>query len=227
MANNMTYARTPRTMSTLSWMLLTAVALLIGHGARAEPLGSTRPGWLQLDSVELDFVFTRRDTDLAGYDRVIVDLVSVWYVNDYGLAQDERDAQIARLQAGFTEASAKALESIGFQIVDEPGPGVLRLHVEIIDLKINQPIANQNPFKDRFLFDVEPGHMTLVAQLQDSISNEILMYVADMENTIDEAELGSLWDQVELAFGNWSTTLSYTVGGSTLANPVRVVRGND
>ena len=227
MAINMTHARTRGTMSTLGWMLLTGVALLIGHGANAEPPGLIKPGWQQLHSAELDFVFSRRDTDLAGYDRVIVDLLSVWYVNDHGVAQDEREAQIARLQAGFAEASAKALQSNGFQIVDESGPGVLRLHVEIIDLKINQPIANQNPFKDQFLFDVEPGHMTLVAQLQDSVSNEVLMYVADMENTIDEAELGSLWDQVTLAFGSWSTTLSHTVGGTTLANPVRVVQGSD
>ena len=227
MAINTTSSRTWRTTSTLGWMLLTGVALLIGHGARAEPLGSIKPGWQQLDSAELDFVFTRRGTNSTGYDRVIVDLVSVWYVNDHGVTQDEREAQIARLQAGFAEASAEALESNGFQIVNESGPGVLRLHVEIIDLKINQPIADQNPFKDRFLFDVEPGHMTLVAQLQDSVSNEVLMYVADMENTIDEAELGSLWDQVELAFGIWSTTLSYTVGGTTLANPVRVVQGSD
>jgi len=60
MAINMTHARTWRTTSTLGWMLLTAVALLIGHGARAEPLGSIKPGWQQLDSADLDFVFTRR-----------------------------------------------------------------------------------------------------------------------------------------------------------------------
>ena len=37
-----------------------------------------------------------------------------------------------------------AFERDGYEIVDVPGSGVLRLHVELIDLKINEPPTAEN-----------------------------------------------------------------------------------
>lgn len=194
---------------------LFAFALLApGAVVHAAPAG---PGtdWVRLEESTLDFLYVRRNADLGGFDRVIIDPLSVWHAGSPRTAQSADLARLRREYSAHFEASMKAH---GYAITGQPAANTLRLHVELIDLKVTEPGMPVAALADRFMFTVQPGKITLVAELQDATTGEVLLRFADLENGSGSA--GSVWDEVDSALVNWSTTLANTMNqlGSTSAD---------
>ncbi len=75
--------------------------------------------------------------DLSLYDKVIVDPVEIWYHPDApykGIQPDELQA----LAKEFRQALVNALAG-GYPVVEEPGPGVMRLRTAITDIAPSKP----------------------------------------------------------------------------------------
>lgn len=195
------------------WMMSAmacAGMLLIGGAAQAA--FSSTAKWIQIDDSGADFLFVRPDADLSRFDKVMIDPLSVWYADSGSERDDELQSNIQRLCAAFEQVFSHRLERAGFQIVTEPAEGVLRLHVEIIDMKLNISKGDAEAYSSKYLFAVVPGQMTLVGSLHDSQTDEILLRMADVEKG-SNAQPVSVWDEVDVAFGHWSTVLSASITG--------------
>ena len=173
-----------------------------------------RTRWQQINHASFDFLFVRPAVDFSAYRSVTIDPLSIWYSNDSALTAQEVESNLDELQLRFHAAFEQALEDSGYELADVPGQNALRLHVEIIDLRVNRATGNANPWRDRFLFRVLPGHITLVAELADSTTGEVLLRLADLDDSVGDrstTEMMTAWDNVDIAFNMWSAMISQTI----------------
>ncbi len=135
----------------------------------------------------VDLAYVRPGSSLAGYTQVILDPVSVSFHKDwdpkkpgspFNISATDREriaAGVARIvQDQFTKTlTAKG----GYPIVAASGPGVLRVKVDIINLYVTAPDV-MTAGRTR-TYTRSAGQMTLVAQLADSESGEIIARLID------------------------------------------------
>jgi hypothetical protein len=135
----------------------------------------------------VDLAYVRPGSSLAGYTQVILDPVSVSFHKDwdpkkpgspFNISAADREriaAGVARIvQDQFTKAlTAKG----GYPIVAAPGPGVLRVKADIINLYVTAPDV-KTAGRTR-TYTRSAGQMTLVAQLVDSESGEVIARLID------------------------------------------------
>ena len=80
----------------------------------------------------------------------------------------------------FQETFRAELGRGGFKLVEEPGPQTLRATAAIIDLYVTAPDA-MSPGRTR-VYTANTGRMTLVIELRDSITGEILARAVDQQS---------------------------------------------
>ncbi len=174
-------------------------AIFMGWFAQANAELSVEQ-WQMLDT-ELDFAFVSEDAPYVENQEVFIDPVNVWYPSAVG---DEQT--IKKLQDQTVKALTTALSAAGYTVLDTPKSDGLRLHVELIDLKLHPLPNGKNPWEDRFMFDVAPGHMTVVAELKDMSTNAILLRIADKEKQ-HNSDLDP-WAQAEKQLTQWSHAIA-------------------
>jgi hypothetical protein len=136
----------------------------------------------------LNTVFVRPDADIVAYRTVLLDPVEVsfarnWDPNRGGRSVASRlnpaDVQAIRdgLAEMFRETFRAELAKGGYQLVDEPGPDTLRVTAAIVDLYITA-VDTRSPGRTR-TYTANSGRMTLVAELRDSVTGEILARAVD------------------------------------------------
>ena len=190
---------TPRFL--LIGLLFSCATLFMVKAARAD--------WQAVDNQQLDYAFFNTDTQRGMYNKVLIDPLTVWYAADESQDTDVLESNVDLLRDRFQAAVQEELDARQIEVTNEPGPGVLRLYVELVDLKINIGKANRNPWADRFAFQTMPGRMTVVAELKDAQTNQVLFRLADLESeSVNEA---TVWGEVDAALTSWSHTLGQVV----------------
>jgi hypothetical protein len=152
------------------------------------PREMQQPSWDGLQYVErrgLDTLYLRPGVSLKQYQKVMLDPVEVSFHKDW----DPRRQGPTRLESADPQAIRKGLAQLahevvekelaagGYPLVTEPGPDVLRVRAEIVDLYINAPETNSATPTRTYVLDA--GEMTLVAQLYDSETNALLARAVD------------------------------------------------
>lgn len=170
---------------------LLAVALLSGPALAAlnkELVASLGADGLQPVKVKgLDRAFSKPGVSLTAYTKVRLDPVEVSFAKGWNpektgtrfkLTDKERQDIAAGVSRNVTEAFTKTLQAkSSYQVTDATGPDVLRVKARIIDLIVNAPDV---PSAGRTrTYTMSTGSLTLVAELFDSQSNEVLSRVAD------------------------------------------------
>jgi len=145
-------------------------------------------GGLQKISVKgLELAYARPGASLAAYKRVRLDPVDVEFDKSWdpaktgsriNLSSEERDKIKARVAQLVEEEFAKELQKGGaYQIASESGPDVLRVKVSILNLYINAPSSGGAGRSKTYVSSA--GQLTLLAELTDSASGQLLARVAD------------------------------------------------
>lgn len=181
---------------------IVAVSALFWFGLSARPLMAA-DDWQRIEHPTLDMLFTSSAASIAGYDRVYVEPISVWYPTESALAKDRIDT----LRGGAVSELDSAFVAKGLKIVDVPGPNTMIVRVQFIDFTDTPVSAQALAWKRRFTFDVEPGHVTMVAELIDSDTGDTIVRMADMQ---DESTPG-LPDDLQSALTGWSEVVATTV----------------
>jgi hypothetical protein len=120
---------------------------------------------------------------------------------------------VERLKGEFRDAIVEALEADpGYPVVTEPAPGVLRVGAAIITIKMpTPPKATRYGVAGRSsTVTAATGMMTLVMELRDSLSDELLATVLDHGNAGDRAsETSSInnWRFIRIICDTWAKTL--------------------
>jgi hypothetical protein len=135
----------------------------------------------------IDLAYSRPGATLAGYNKLIIDPVEVAFRKDWDpnrtgsrMKVDAKDRENIRSGVAqvVQEEFAKEIGKGGtYQIATEAGPDVLRLRASIADLYVNAP-DTMSPGRTR-TYTVSAGEMTLVAELVDSESGQVISRVID------------------------------------------------
>ena len=177
-------------------------------------------GLYPVDNSILQYAEAKRDLDLASYDAFVLGPVEVAYKKDPTIRtpgqQDSNFAlsaqQMETLKETFREEIERALtQDDGYALVTEAGPNVLRLDAYLIDLVVRfdreATVGRNRQYTDSY------GEVTMILELKDSESGEILARVADRRDptrtTYEVVEVRSTFvrSDVTRMFRHWGETL--------------------
>ncbi len=152
----------------------------------------TVDGLYRVDNSVMQLAYMKPGWDLQGYTAMMIDPVTVAYQTDPGNRRSSvggagpqnfalSDAQMANFKSFFQEAVEDALtEDGGYRIANNPGPDVLRITAELMDLIIAVPTQESGSNVNRLARSA--GAVTLVMEIRDSQSGEIIARVADRQD---------------------------------------------
>lgn len=95
------------------------------------------------------FVYRDPKASLASYDRILFEPVTIWRSGKQSLA-DIPPEDLERLSFELQRAVRSRLEG-SFRLVDQPGPGVLRVRLGLTQARQNDPVL------DVFTYEVPPS----------------------------------------------------------------------
>ncbi len=151
-------------------------------GCVVAALGCARVEVFQdLRDARLERVYLKQDVDFSRYTAVLVDPVSVWYPP--GRGPDATD--LGTIERLYRDAMTAALAD-RYPLVTSPARRALRLHVEFVDLSGLAPDEEVPPALRRYRFPTAAGHLTMVGELSDAATGEVLARAAD-------TGIGQLW----------------------------------
>jgi hypothetical protein len=183
---------------------LALLAALAATYAPAAPGGSRREraaaewsydGLRRAKVPGLDLVYVREGASLGGYREVWLKSVEVSFRRDWqvptrpGSRVPARDVsrikeELARI---LREETARELARGGYTLADGPGEGVLEVDVSIVDLYVNAPDVQGAATVERYTFST--GEMTLVAELRDAPTGDLVARVLDHREDRDRGFL--------------------------------------
>lgn len=178
-------------------------------------------GLVRVHDQRVDHLFVLPEADFANYSKVRLDPVDVsfserWNPNSSRSAASRRMSQADIEQLKSTVASefertvSRELMNGGYTIVDEDGPGVLRITPMIVNLYVAAP-SGQTRGSAR-VYTANTGHMTLVAIVRDSVTGENLAKIVDTQQgrrtgRLELATSVSNMADARRAFSLWATVL--------------------
>jgi hypothetical protein len=178
-----------RVFSFMAFML--GMVALGGCASTAPQPEVTWDGLVQQSHPRLSAVFVRPGAreEMGTFRNVMLEPVYVSFASDFETGR--RSGSVARrLNADdlaairqsvaelFHEIFREELEAGGYQVVDQPGAETLRVSAAIVDLFISAPEAAQPIGRSR-TYTANSGRMTLVVELQDSVTGEVLARAVD------------------------------------------------
>lgn len=183
--------RESRTSARRRGAFLLAMALAACGLAAADAPPKEWDGLELRKSKKVDRLYVRPEATLAGYKRVRLEPLDVQFAKDWnpnstriGAADRLTTADYDKIKKGlateFASTFAKELAKGGYTIVTERGPDVLDVTPIVVDLYITAPQKMTSGRSKTYTAD--PGRMTLVAELRDSETGQILARAIDAQN---------------------------------------------
>jgi len=177
------------------------VSLLLASCATREPrmeMGSdadvTFDGLHRVNDTRFQRVWAKPGIDLSLYKRILLLDSGIHYKrskdpqrNRFELSESEIEQLRSDLHAAFQRGLQ---DNDAWEVVTERGPEVLSLRVALIDLVVSAP-PRQDSARDRN-FVQTAAEATLIVELHDSQSKEILARVAERRAATGDSLAGSL-----------------------------------
>jgi len=157
----------------------------------------SRDGLQKISVKGLDLAYARPGASLAAYKRVKLDPVDVQFDKSWDptrtgsrikLSSEEREKIRAGVAKLVEEEFAKAVQAGGtYQISSESAPDVLRVKVSVLNVYLNAPSGTGAGRSKTYVSSA--GQMTLLAELSDAASGQMLARVADRREANSVARL--------------------------------------
>jgi len=179
----------------LSWLPVSA-------GCRATKTGITPSGFLgDYGNLEREpdgaLMYRAPGLDLSRYDRILLEPVQLFAGLDSTFRDLEGD-ELDLLQESFWNTIYNALEP-DYQVVEDPGPGVLRVRVAITGArKVRDILPIRKSVGDTYMLI---GVLDMEAELLDSQSGERLAAIVDSQSRSSKVTSFGEADEV---FGTWA-----------------------
>ena len=157
--------------------------------------------------------FVRPGVDFSKYNKLLVNELELAFrtpdrlQNQFPLGEDQKTRFRAAMAVAFGEELGQ-LQNL--EIVTEPGPDVLDLNVRVQDIVASSP-GRRVGAVGRASFAIETvGEMTLVIELRDAESEEVLIRAFDRRAVEGAAMLSgdnviSTWEGVERLVARWAS----------------------
>jgi Protein of unknown function (DUF3313) len=142
----------------------------------------------------VDAVYRTPGISLSGYARVRIEPVDVAFRKDFEPGAKELEPLRERTGILVREEFSRELERGGYKVTEESGPDVLEVRARIADLYVNAPDTMEAGRS--YSFTMNAGEMTLVLELRDSETGQVLARAFDRREARETGQL------------NWTTSVS-------------------
>jgi hypothetical protein len=142
----------------------------------------THDGLERVPNSKVERAWVKPGVDFSQYTEVglldcFVSFKRNWRMSHPGVRTRDMERIKSALSDEFRKVFAEELENGGYPVVAEANDHMLLIRPAIIDLDVAAPQTNSGGRSDSFT--ASPGVMTLVIELYDSVSNEILARAID------------------------------------------------
>lgn len=152
----------------------------------------TEDGLTRVDKTKADLLYVRAGVSFAGYKKVVLLEPAVafkknWQANSNSTIEptghpvsDEGMAKmIATGKKMLTDEFSHRLTKAGYTLVNEPGPDVLAIKSAILELDVYAPDPDSQLGLFKKVYTEYAGEATLVIELYDSVTGQILARAYD------------------------------------------------
>jgi hypothetical protein len=186
--------------ASMKHLLCAAVVAIVlgGAGAYAQNPSAEWDGLVRVESRHFDAVYLAPGADFSGYTKVMLDPTEVSFRRNWQrdfnnrsrslsnrISDQEARDILSAAQAGFQDVFRQVYAQRGIQVVEEPGPDVLRLRTAVANLDVAAPDL-MTPGRTR-TYSSEAGEATIVIEVRDSMSGAILGRGVDRRTVGDSA----------------------------------------
>lgn len=180
-------------------ILSATASIVLGTLIAGSALAADKPPAVSHDGLELvdkarfDVVYRRPGVDFSVYSKIMLDPVEVafkkqWTQDFRQVSKNDRERIRKELAEEFHKVFVEELgQKGGYQIVDAPGPDVLRVTAGILELYINAPDTMSAGRSHTYALST--GEATLVAEARDSESGSVIARAADRERARESMAL--------------------------------------
>ena len=175
----------------------------------------THDGLERVPKSKVERAWVKPGVDFSQYTEVglldcFVSFKRNWRMSHPGVRTRDMERIKSALSDEFRKVFTKELENGGYPVVADADDHVLLIRPAIIDLDVAAPQTNSAGRSDSFT--ASPGVMTLVIELYDSVSNEILARAIDRRRArnvgnIQWTTAGTNRDAARKILGRWAGML--------------------
>jgi hypothetical protein len=185
----------------------------------AADLPTNWDGLVEVKSKKIGYVYLLPNADFRQYTKIMFDPVQIavkpgWLSNYNANAENlENRISDSDVHNAITQASAQANKyfpaaatNAGWTVVDQPGPGVLRVSVGILNVTVSAPDTMSSVGMNAV---TSAGQATLLVEARDSLTNQLLGRGVDPQiagNTIvgQIASSATNWGAFDDLFKSWA-----------------------
>jgi hypothetical protein len=179
---------------------------------------ATWDGLILVNSKRIGVVYLSPGADFRGYTKVVIDTPEIAFEKnwqkDYNRSKVNRvrESDMRRAIDGgskeFAQILARAHTQAGYQVVQQAGPGVLRISTAVINIKVTAPDIMAAGRSTTWAADA--GEATLVVEVRDSVSGDLMGRALDRKivgdnNFMMRANSVTNRSDFEILFKRWAT----------------------
>jgi hypothetical protein len=153
----------------------------------AEP--SVNEGLVPVETKAVNAVYRRPEATLSGYNKLLLHPIDVQFAKNWNPASGgsalyqmnpvDREKIRTDLSQAFADIVTSDLEKGGYPMVSEPDSDVLEVRAAIVNLYVTAPDVSRQAAGRSRVYTADAGEMTLIVQLHDSVTGELLARAYD------------------------------------------------
>jgi hypothetical protein len=175
--------------------VLAAAALSLNACTKTVVTGSFN----RVPNTAVEYAYINEQADFSQYTKLMNGGLSIYYPES---EEPPDPAEIDMIRGYFRDAFTKAVGD-AYEIVDEPGPGVMKVQGQVIDMKMTSGGAVLD-VSGRLRDVVAHGELTFLMEMSDSVTGQVLARAGDKSTDISEGKDDATWDDVRGAAEYWA-----------------------
>lgn len=153
----------------------------------------------RVPNTAVEYAYINDQADFSKYTRLMSGGLEIYYPKG---EETPDPANLERIRSYFRDAFADAIGD-AYEIVTEPGPDVLKVSAQIVDMKISPGGAVFEP-SGRLRDVVAHGELTFLMEMSDSVTGQALARAGDKSSDISAEKDDATWDDVQRAAEYWA-----------------------
>ena len=175
--------------------VLAAAALSLNACTKTVVTGSFN----RVPNTAVEYAYINEQADFSQYTKLMNGGLSIYYPES---EEPPDPAEIDRIRGYFRDAFTKAIGD-AYEIVDEPGPGVMKVQGQVIDMKMTSG-GTVMDVSGRLRDIVAHGELTFLMEMSDSVTGQVLARAGDKSTDISGSKGDATWDDVRRAAEYWA-----------------------
>ena len=174
---------------------LIAAALLLAACTQTVVTGSFN----RVPNTAVEYAYINEQADFSQYTRLMNGGLEIYYPEN---EERPNPAEIDRIRGYFRDAFTRAIGD-DYEIVAEPGPGVMKVKGQVIDMKMTSGGSVMDA-SGRLRDIVAHGELTFLMEMSDSVTGQVLARAGDKSSDISGEQDDATWDDVRRAAEYWA-----------------------